>query len=202
MSSRETALVVSNQGTSTQVTDNLITNNQINGNVGLGHQTNITIQRPNFNALSEVVSRSKELTTSDPAYVDILEALSDFLAQRPGRKVIGLEQKLINGDRTDLLEDAAFLENQASRRLARNQMSPTLQTLYLHCLAQINTAFCSHIQPLIQSGESKGTVDAATYQLVIQPICEVFSQVDPSFTTEAIRGFLFFLTGKCHIQWE
>lgn len=188
---------------SVSIAGNHIQNNQISGDLKIvGIEYNLTNQTRNPAALIALMERSKQLTVNSPEYRHMIEELQSFLAPRPNRKVIGLEAKLNRGNRQDLIEDASYLENKFSRRLAQDQHSPSLQTLFLHCLSAINTAFCAHIQPLIKSGASPVVIDAAVKIHVIDPMHAELTSVDCSLTTEMVRGMLFFLTGKCHIQWE
>lgn len=187
---------------SVSVCDNKIENNHLSGDMVIGNQFKLVMPTRNPVALVSLIERSRKLSETDPEYREILYELQSFLDQRPGRSVIGLQAKLQKGGRPELIDDASFLENKFSRRLARNQHSPALNTLFLHCLSEINSAFCSHIQPLIRSGAPATVVDSAVMNLVIDPIYREILTVDCTLSTEMVRGMLFFLTGKCHIQWE
>lgn len=184
------------------VSENSISENQVGHDLIVGSQLKIVVEKRSPDALIALLERSRQLSEDDPEYRAMIEELDSFLQARPGRKIVGLEAKLKSGGRDDLIDDADFLANRFARRLARTQMSPSLQALYLHCLSRINSAFCSYIQPLIRGGAQKQVVDAAVYQLVVEPIYEEITAVDSSLTTQMIRGMLYFLTGKCHLQWE
>ncbi|NOE51370.1 hypothetical protein GU273_17830, partial [Vibrio cholerae] len=60
----------------------------------------------------------------------MIEEFQEFLSPRPGRKIIGLENKLIEGNRIDLLEDAEYLESKFSRKVSRKQLSDKEQIVY------------------------------------------------------------------------
>jgi len=184
------------------IRENTITENQVAQDLVVGSQIKFVVEKRSPDALIALLERSKKLSEDDPEYRAMIDELDSFLEARPGRKVIGLEAKLQIGGRDDLIDDAGFLANRFARRLAKNQMSPSLQALYLHCLSRINSTFCSYIQPLIRGGAQKSTVDAAIYKLVVEPMYEEVTAVDSSLSTEMIRGMLYFLTGKCHLQWE
>jgi len=184
------------------VSGNEVKENTIEGDLVLGLQLKLSPQARDPNALMALLERSRQLTEESPEYRAMIEELQSFLAQRPGRRVIGLEAKLNDGNRPDLIDDALWLENRFARRLAKEQLSPSLQALFLHCLSQINTAFCAHIHPLIRSGVSPAAVDASVKVLVLDPLHSEIMQVDCSITAESLRGMLYFLTGKCHLQWK
>ncbi|KJF83679.1 hypothetical protein UA31_02235 [Photobacterium angustum] len=131
----------------------------------------------------------------------MLDELQDFLTARPGRQIIGLDAKLIEGDRLDLLEDATYLENKFARRVSRNQLSDKEQIVYFHCLSKINSYFKSYIQPLIKQGDDISVIDCAIQEKIITPLYEEILTVQP-MTMEMVMGMLYFLTGKCHLRWK
>lgn len=184
------------------VTGNEIKENDIHGDVHLGVQYNFNAPIKNPNALMALIERSRQLSKESNEYRDMFEELQSFLEPRPGRNIIGLAAKLTAGNREDLLEDASWYENKFVRRLAREQHCQSFQALFLHCLSQINSAFCAHIRPLIQSNSSTIAVDAAIKTHVIDPLYHELMYVDSALSSDVIRGMLYFLTGKCHIQWK
>ncbi|WP_201775690.1 ABC-three component system protein [Photobacterium angustum] len=153
------------------------------------------------NALTRLIESSKSLAIEDQSYRDMLDELQDFLTARPGRQIIGLDAKLIEGDRLDLLEDATYLENKFARRVSRNQLSDKEQIVYFHCLSKINSYFKSYIQPLIKQGDDISVIDCAIQEKIITPLYEEILTVQP-MTMEMVMGMLYFLTGKCHLRWK
>lgn len=153
------------------------------------------------NALLTLIETSQNLAKEDPAYRDMIEEFQEFLSPRPGRKIIGLENKLIEGNRTDLLEDAEYLENKFSRKVSRKQLSDKEQIVYFHCLSKINSYFKSYIKPLIVQQESHRKIDNEIQDKIISPLYEEILVVQP-MSMEMIRGMLYFLTGKCHLRWK
>ncbi|WP_434999011.1 ABC-three component system protein [Vibrio scophthalmi] len=153
------------------------------------------------NALLTLIETSQKLAKEDPAYRDMIEEFQEFLSPRPGRKIIGLENKLIEGNRTDLLEDAEYLENRFSRKVSRKQLSDKEQIVYFHCLSKINSYFKSYIKPLILQQESNSKIDNEIQDKIISPLYEEILIVQP-MSMEMIRGMLYFLTGKCHLRWK
>jgi len=152
-------------------------------------------------ALSKLIELSKQLSKSDPDYKYMLDELSEFLTARPGRKVIGLKNKLIEGNRENLFLDAKFLSNKFARRVSNGQFSPTDQIIFLHCLGFINTVFRQSISPSIRSGATDIEIDAKILNEIILPLNSEVSEFSMSVSTGLISGMLYFLTGKCHIRW-
>jgi hypothetical protein len=184
------------------VKDNEISNNSVQGDLNVvGIQNIFQTKTRNPNALLALIERSKTLAEDSVEYRNMLDELQSFLSIRPGRKIIGLEAKLIGGGRADLIDDAIYLEGKFARRLAQGQHSPSTIAMFLHCLSQINSAFASYIYPLMQLPGSQ-PVDAAIKLHVIDPIYEELAFVDCSLNVELVRGMLYFLTGKCHVVWR
>lgn len=182
--------------------DNLIKDNEIYGNFVIGNMYNVEAPKVDSSALLRLIERSKILADTDQEYKDFLEELNSFLSDKSGRNIIGLEQKLLNGNRAELIEDAILLEGRFSRRLARDQYSRASQALFLHCLSKINGAFSAYIKPLIQSGAEKSVIDRMIYSHVIEPIYNEVTGADNSISIQMVQGMLYFLTGKCHIKWN
>lgn len=183
------------------ITDNKITDNKIGRDLVLDNSFKLIVPKVDPRGLLNLINRSKSLSEVDEEYRDFIDELNSLLNPRPGRAIIGLEEKLKNGGREDLIDDAIYLENKFAKRVAREQLSRVAQAVYLHCLSKINSAFSSHIQPLIRSGAKQVDIDSAIYKCIIEPIYEEVSVADTSVNMEMIRGMLFFLTGKCHAKW-
>lgn len=139
---------------------------------------------------------------NDSHLIDIFEELAEYLTANPDRKVIGLEEKLKAGNRTDLTEKAIKLKNRFDRRITKKQLSPVVQKVHLQVLTSIITAFDSKVLPLILKQEEEKVVDAAVYDNVILPAHKAIIRFNDLITTEDVRGMLYFLTGKCHVAWS
>lgn len=162
----------------------------------------ITEAQTNINALRELINRTNDLLDEDEEYRDFIFELNSLLEHRKGREIIGTEQKLLNGNREDLLEDAWFYESKFARKLAKGELSRTSQAIFLHCLSTINEVFLSSIRPLIKQNADKLVINQIIENNIIDNLYGQVSGADSSITKQVIRGMLYFLTGKCHIKWE
>lgn len=187
------------------ITGNNIEGNDVGGDLTIiAKQENINLST-NFSSQSNLplfVSRFKSLAKDDPEYLECIDELNSFFHDVIPRKIKGLEAKLTEGSREDLLEDALYLENKMAIKIAKNQFSPTAEAVYYHCLTRIKTAFTSSIQPLIKAKASHQVVDQAIYDKVIMPIHAEIISTYTALDTEQIKGLLYYLTGKCRIQWS
>lgn len=145
-------------------------------------------------SIKEKIDETEELR-------EFIEDLAEFTTVR-NRTIIGLENKLLDGNRDDLVEDAIYWKNKFERKLARNQLFLSEQKVYVQVLAFICTAFNSKILPLIRERQKNSVIDSEIYDKIIKEVHIALVHYDNMFTTELIRGMLFYLTGKCHLVWR
>lgn len=184
-----------------QIHDNTISGNSAERDLIVGTNYSFNEVKAKSNALANLLLRCKELSSSDPEYKYMLDELQEYLLPRPGRKIIGLEEKLREGDRLDLLEDALFLENKFARRVSKNQFSSSEEVIYCHCLSKINSSFSHYIKPLFKNTVSTAIIERMIFDRIVEPLYEEVSEVNAAVSFDLIRGMIFFLTGKCHIRW-
>jgi len=183
------------------ICDNDIKNNSAARDFNIGTNISFNEVKSKNNALANLLIRSKQLSETDQEYRYMLEELEEYLLPRPGRKIIGLEEKLKEGNRLDLLEDAAYLENKFARRVTKHQFSTSEEIIYFHCLSKINSSFSHYIKPLFKNTVNTDIIDRVIFDRIVEPLYEEVSEVNAAISTELIRGMIFFLTGKCHLRW-
>jgi len=155
-----------------------------------------------LSSLEQAIEEIKKSLGSNMDAVNIIEDLADYITAHPSRKVIGLENKLSNGDRLDLKDRAVLLKNRFERRVAKNQMSLAQQHVYVQILSTINTIWHSKIKPLMDIDTSKIAIDSAIHSELIEPVHKAIVRYDTLATSEVVSGMLYFLTGKCHLEWS
>lgn len=153
-------------------------------------------------SLEQAVIEIKKNLGEDKKAVDIIDELADYITEHPTRKVIGLENKLKNGDREDLKDRAVLLKNRFERKVAKNQMSLAEQHVYVQVLSAISSIWHSKIKPIIDIDASKNAVDSVLFSELIEPVHKAVVRYDTLATSESVSGMLYFLTGKCHLEWE
>ena len=152
--------------------------------------------------LEKAIKSIQDSIEDTPELEGIIEELAEYTTNRPDREIIGVEQKLKNGGRDDLIDNALFLKNKFERRLAKKQLSKVEQHVYAHILASIESAFNHYVRPLILNGSEKVLVDAAVHQNILEPVYKSVVGFDPTITVRDVSGMLYFLTGKCHLIWS
>ena len=159
----------------------------------------------NFVALSSLEQAVEQIKTelgADKDAVEIIEDLADYITEYPHREIIGLDNKLAKGKRLDLKDRAVLLKNRFERRVARNQMSLAEQHVYVQILSAISSIWHSKIKPLIDIGTSKTVIDSVIHTELIEPVHKAIVRYDTLATSELVSGMLYFLTGKCHLDWS
>ena len=86
--------------------------------------------------------------------------------------------------------------------MAKNQMSLAEQHVYIQILSAISTIWHSKIKPLIDIDTSKPAIDSAIHNELIEPVHTAIVRYDTLATSELVSGMLYFLTGKCHLEWS
>ncbi|PXV75263.1 ABC-three component system protein [Pantoea sp. PNA 03-3] len=183
------------------IDNNEIKDNNAGRDFNIGTNISFNEVKTKSNALANLLIRSKQLCETDQEYRYMLEELEEYLNPRPGRKIIGLEGKLKEGNRLDLLEDAMYLENKFARRVTKHQFSISEEIIYCHCLSKINSSFSHHVKPLFKNTVNTAIIDRVIYDKIVEPLYEEVSEVSTAISIELIRGMIFFLTGKCHLRW-
>lgn len=153
-------------------------------------------------SLEKVIQQIVSASESDQKLIDIIEDLTEYITADPQRKIIGLEAKLNNGDRKDLVDNAIRYKNKFSKRVAKAQMSETEQRVYIQILSHILVSFNQFVRPKILEKATKSEIDSLIFLHIIEPSHKAIIAFDSTTTKETILGMLYFLTGKCHLAWD
>lgn len=153
-------------------------------------------------ALEKVIQKIISVAEDNQELVDIIEDLTEYITAHPSREIIGLERKLSNGNREDLISNAVALKNKFARRVAKSQMSLTEQKVYVQILSHILISFNQYIRPRIIENALNSEIDKLVFEHIIEPAHKAIIDFDDSTTKESILGMLYFLTGKCHLIWD
>lgn len=153
-------------------------------------------------ALEKVIQKIIAAAKDNQELVDIIEELTEYVTAHPYREIIGLENKLKNGGREDLLGSAMRYKARFARRVCKSQMSLTEQKVYIQILSHILISFDQFVRPRIRENAPISEVDAIIFEKIIEPVHSAIIEFDDEVTKELILGMLFFLTGKCHLVWD
>ncbi|HUE93070.1 ABC-three component system protein [Pseudomonas sp.] len=181
-----------------------VVNSSVKGSVIGGNNYEITISppAPDPELLRGAIKQLETLSAQDEEFADFLERFEYYVNDHSGRPVIGLENKLINGGREDLIESAIEHKDRFVKRISRGQMAGRRQYIYYYVLQKLHVQFDVQIRPLLRIDTPSHVVDMAILNEIVSVVYSEVSQVDPSIDMHLIYGMLYFLTGKCHLVWE
>ncbi|WP_373620484.1 ABC-three component system protein [Pseudomonas aeruginosa] len=170
----------------------------------MGDDTNYIIQlpTPDPTAITRALARFQELSENDEDFQWFVERLDFFTNQKTQTPVIGLEQKLRNGGREDLIEVAIERKDFFAKRLMKSQLNRRRQGVFLYILQKISFGFEEHVRPLIKQGAPNEVIDGVILNGIVDAIYREVMAEDITVDQYIISGMLYFLTGKCHLIWE
>jgi len=172
-----------------------------NNNYQAGRDINTINNYPNEqHPLQKMIMAIKHKVVEDATFAGFIDDLAHYSMTEID--TIGLEEKLKQADRLDLLENALILKDLFARKLFRSQLSLVMQHAYVHILAYVCTAFNNKVKPAIMAGASIEEIDRLIYKEIIETVYANLADFSIEITTEHIKGMLFFLTGKCHLKWS
>ena len=170
-------------------------------NVG---QLNGTIDFSNISRLGQRFKRLKEEVEKDIRLSDFMEDFKNYNTKLDGKS---MPDKLTDGNFSSLeIFRATKRKHMYSKKLEKNKLYETAQLIDMELFSLINLYFETYIEPLIEEGAAKIVIKQAVLEKIVQPIIDLINQdgKDDTFlnyTTEEIYGMIFFLTGKCHLNW-
>ena len=167
--------------------DNSQTNNYIGSNGKLSSL---------FEKLKGSVDNSEEI-----------EKISDNLKRYTTRRdTIGLEQKLINADKSYLYEDFAWLKQEFHKKLVYYQNYEPAQEIFAFILAIVLEKYINLIKPMLREGIAEREILATISSDVVKPILDLIESEGCDdiigLSSTEIQGMFHYLTGNCHINWE
>ena len=145
----------------------------------------------------EELFHSKGLDVDDHASIDDLEY---YIGTVKGDR-LSLEEKLEKGGKSDQEIDEAKVEKERIHKMVRrNAISGSARKKYRQFLSEVLTLFRVHIAPLIRSGADEVTLNSAIHSKLLVPLSEQQASND-LFNIADIHSAVYYLTGKCHINW-
>lgn len=177
---------------------------RVDGSLRVGDDTNyiFNIPPPDPAALARLLAQIQELSETDEDFQYFIQRLDFFTNQKTQTPVIGLEQKLRNGGRDDLLEIAIERKDAFAKRLFRSQLNRRRQGIFLYILQKISFGFEEQVRPLMKQGAPDKVIDGIILNGIVDTIYSEVMTEDFTIDQYMISGMLYFLTGKCHLIWE
>jgi len=159
--------------------------------------------RPDANGVSpmtRLIARYKTETENDEKVKRLVEQLKKWQERPPG-DVIGLEEKLLRGNRPDMIDFAMLAKERFARALGRHEYSPAAQEIYAYLLAQMWVIFSELVFTKIAQGVSQEAVNLMLVNDVYPRVEHLLEDNPLGIDLAEIKGMLFWLTGNCHVKW-
>jgi hypothetical protein len=176
----------------------VVKDNHLDGDIVVGIKKVYNTQPTSLSHLYEILRDAEQASAHKSNIADLLKhytATASF-------DVRGLEVKLTEGERTDIIPEAILWKQRAAMLIARWQTSPVTQDIITHILSFIHSEFVQHIKPAIQAGQSRIDVEALISEKVLAPTNALLGENDLQITSIDVLGLLYFLGGNCHIRWD
>lgn len=142
---------------------------------------------------------------NDIRYSSFIEDFNSYNTVLDG---IGLEQKLTDGGFTkkEITKAMSFKEKYA-RRVVLGEMYHAQQEIDVEIFSIIDTNFSTYIYPKIEDCIDKKIILECLMEKIIQPILNILNLEGESddylnYNSNDIYGMIYFLTGKCHLNWK
>lgn len=182
----------------------------IENNSGVGKQINIADNNGNIymGSQSRFSKRFEKLNAevaSDEKYEGIMDALKHYLTKLDG---VDMPTKLQDGGFTEReILNATRRKQQYAKKLEKSKFYESAQWINSQLFAKIKINFETYVEiPLINNGASKDEILQAVVQHVVGPVLALINEEGEhdtilNYDAEDVYGMIYYLTGKCHINW-
>lgn len=183
----------------------------VENNNSVGKQVNIAGDSGNIymGSQSRFSKRFEKLNTevaSDEKYEGIMDALKHYLTKLDG---VDMPTKLQDGGFSEReILNAQKRKEQYAKKLEKSKFYESAQWINSQLFAKIKINFETYVEiPLINNGASKDEILKAVVETVIAPVLKLINDEGEhdtilNFDEEDIFGMIYYLTGKCHINWK
>lgn len=195
-----------------QSNNDLISGNLVNGDLNnsgqinnIGTQNNYTNASRNITNIEKCYNDLKSKIENSQDISEYLDQINHYLYRYTNitkGDLRTLEQKLIDSDREEYIDEALFYKESASKFIIKYQQNTSIQYIISSILALIKKDFMHLITPLINSNADIYEVNNAIDTHIIKPIEEILSNTDLSLHFNQVNNLLYFLAGNCHICWD
>ena len=148
----------------------------------------------------------KKLTSEFNEGDEITHIIDELQSYTSQRDIIGLEQKLIDGNRSHLFDAMSWYKQEYAKKLEKFQFYPSAQKIHSIVLAIVLDKFSAHITPMINQGADEAEISKKISEEVVTPIFKIIEEEGfediMGLTMSDINGMVYYLTGKCHIKWN
>jgi hypothetical protein len=142
----------------------------------------------------------------DERYDVVMEELEYYLTKLDG---VDMPTKLEDGgfNQPDIVK-ATFRKEKYWKKLEKTKFYESSQWINCQLFAKIKMDFEQHVErPLIDNGADLSEVMKSLADHVVNPALNLLNEEGEfdtvlNYTAEDIYGMVYYLTGKCHINWK
>lgn len=163
--------------------------------------TNNYYPSPTVEELALLYAKLKVDGVGDPSNNTFSQKLAHYMSIPTDGDVRGLEAKLQDSGRLDMLHFAMREKESAVKMLMRYQSSRSAQRIFTILLDELHTIYVLTVTPVIEGGGDRSIIDAKISD-ALQAIKSMLGENFLEFTVKDLLGLLFFLAGNCHIRWD
>ncbi|WP_083272565.1 ABC-three component system protein [Pseudomonas sp. ENNP23] len=163
--------------------------------------TNNYYSSPTLEELALLYAKLKIDGIGEPSNNSFSQKLAHYMSIPTDGDVRGLEAKLRDSGRLDMLHFAMREKESAVKMLMKYQSSRSAQRIFTILLDELHTIYVLTVTPVIESNGERHAVDAKINE-ALQTIKSMLGENFLEFTVKDLLGLLFFLAGNCHIRWD
>lgn len=154
---------------------------------------------------SKRLEKLSQEVAANERYEGIIDALNFYLTKLDG---IDMPTKLKDGGFSEReIFKASIIKERYWKKLEKNKYFEAAQLIDSDLFAKIILDFEANVTPLINLKKNKDEICKAVAENVINPILQFLNAEGENddflnYNADDIYGMIYFLTGKCHINWK
>ena len=153
--------------------------------------------------LRRLLDEHEEEKQKDADYQRFSDELNNFFKQKTEKKQRDLKQKLLDGNRENLIDTALDAKERVTKKIYKFSFSKSAQEIYTYLLTNIRVAFKHTIESRIKSGKFEPfEIDDLVKEKIIEPFFQTVQGSRLYIDLDELYGLLYLLTGNCHIEWD
>ncbi len=176
---------------------NVVSGDQAAGDIFKGN----TIVLGTVTPMSRLIAKYRAEKEQNRSIRETIEVLQRYRSP-PDGEVVGLAEKLRQGEREELLHFAMVAKDRFEKCLLRHEFSPAAQEIYAFLLAKVWQLFSQIVYPAICRGAAAQEIDHLLAHEVYAKVEELLEDNPLAIQCDEVMGMLYWLTGNCHLKWK
>jgi len=153
--------------------------------------------------LKRLLDEHEEEKQKNADYQQFSDELNNFFKQKTEKNQRDLTQKLLDGNRENLIDLALEAKERVTKKIHKYSFSKSAQEVYTYLLINIRDTFKHRIELRIKSGKiDVFTISDLVEEKIIEPFFQEVQGSSLYIDKNELYGLLYLLTGNCHIEWD